>query len=193
MPLPFGPNTEEEQNRFVPTPVEDPFEFPNIAEIMKAATEAIDKAKSTNYKLRHINNAIDKLDGIKSQGLDKMRKLEEAGLEPFGRDLFTDTIHEIENDTNILKNKRDILLLFVDEKKALPPTPVLSVGTIRAMELSSKTFLTPEEAAEYTTLKKDYVYDLLERGEMPGSKVGSRWIIARADVDAWVRDKQQKH
>jgi excisionase family DNA binding protein len=185
--LPFGPNTEKEQNRIVPISVEDPFEFPNIAEIMKAATEAIDNAKSTNYKIRHINNAIEKLDGLRNQGLDKLRKLEEAGLDPVGRDSVIDTIHEIENQINILANKRNILLLFEDEKKTNHPTPVLSVGTIRAIELAAKTFLTPEETAEYTTLKKDYVYDLLERGKMPGSKVGSRWIITRTEVEAWVK------
>ena len=187
MPLPFGPSSEEEQNRIVPTPVEDPFEFPNIAEIMKAVTESIDKAKSTNYKLRHIDNAIENLDSFRSQGLDKLRKLEEAGLDPVGRDSVTDTIHELENDINILTNKRNILLLFEDEKKAYHPTPVLSAGTVRAMELAAKTFLTPDEAAEYTTLKRDYVYDLLEKGEMPGSKVGASWIINRGDIEAWVR------
>jgi excisionase family DNA binding protein len=186
MPLPFGPNSEEEQNRIVPTSVEDPFEFPNIAEIMKAAAEAIDKAKSTTYKVRHIGNAIDNLDGIRSQGLNKLRKLEEAGLDPVGRDSVTDTIHEIENDIQVLENKRNSLLLFEDEKKTLHPTPVLSAGTVRAIELAAKTFLTPEETAEFTTLKKDYVYDLLEKGEMPGSKVGARWIINRVDIEAWV-------
>jgi excisionase family DNA binding protein len=187
MPLPFGPNTEKEQNRIVPISVNDPFEFPNIVEIMKATTEAIDKAKSTKYKLRHIDNAIGNLDSIRSQGLDKLRKLEDAGLDPIDSDPFTDTIHEIENDIQILGNKRDILQLFEEEKKELHPTPALSVGTIRAMELAAKTFLTPEETAEFTTLKKDYVYDLLEKGDLPGSKVGSRWIINRADVEAWVR------
>jgi excisionase family DNA binding protein len=187
MPLPFGPNSIEEQNRIVPVSVEDPFEFPNITEIMKAANEAIDNAKSTKYKVRHINNAIEKLDSIRGQGLDKIRKLEEAGLDPSGRDSVIDTIHEIENDIQVLSNKRDSLQLFEDEKKELHPTPVLSVGTIRAMELAAKTFLTPKEIAEYTTLKEDYVYDLLEKGEMPGSKVGSRWIITRVDVEAWVK------
>jgi excisionase family DNA binding protein len=193
MPWPFGPNTEKEQNRIVPISVEDPFEFPNIAEIMKTATEAIDNAKSTNYKIRHINNAIEKLDGLRNQGLDKFRKLEEAGLEPFGHDPFTDTIHEIEYDIQILSNKRDTLQLFEEEKKELHPTPVLSVGTIRAMELAAKTFLTPDEAAEYTTLKKDYVYSLLAKGKFPGSKVGSRWIIDRKEVEDWVRSQKPKH
>ena len=187
MPLPFGPTTPEEQNQFVQTPVDDDFEFPDITGIMKAAAEAINKAKSTNYKIRHIENTIKSLNGIKSRGLDKLRKLEDAGLESADCNPVIDTIHDIDNAIHDLQTKRESLLLFEDEKRDFRPAPVLSEGTVRAMELAAKTFLNPDEVAEYTTLKIDYVYDLLARDEIPGSKIGSRWVIPRKELEDWVR------
>jgi excisionase family DNA binding protein len=186
VPLHFGPNTPEEQNQFAPSLVDDDFEFPDITQIMKAANEAIDKAKSTNYKIRHIDNAIKKLDRIRSQGLDKLRKLEDAGLESADCTPVFDAIHDIDNDIRDLQARADNLKLFEEEKKDSRPIPVLRAETVRAMELAAKTFLTPDEAAEYTTLGKDYVYNLLTRGGMPGSKIGTRWVIPRKELEDWV-------
>lgn len=186
MSLPFGPNTPEEQNQFVPPRVDDDFEFPDIAELMKAANEAIDKAKSTNYKMRHIDKAIKELNGIRSRGLDKLRKLEDAGLESADCTPVIDVIHDIENGIHDLQTREASLKLFEEEKKDSRPMPVLSAGTIRAMELAVKTNLSPDEAAEYITLGKDYVYNLLSSGEMPGSKIGTRWVIPRKELEAWV-------
>ena len=46
--------------------------------------------------------------------------------------------------------------------------------------------LSPKQLAEYLQLSQRTVYRLLERGDLPGVKVGGQWRFRRADVDQWL-------
>jgi excisionase family DNA binding protein len=41
-------------------------------------------------------------------------------------------------------------------------------------------------AAELLTVSPDTVYDLFKRGELPGRKVGRKWITTRNAVLRWI-------
>lgn len=41
-------------------------------------------------------------------------------------------------------------------------------------------------AAELLTVSSDTVYDLLKRGDLPGRKVGRKWITTRSAVLRWI-------
>lgn len=48
-------------------------------------------------------------------------------------------------------------------------------------------WMTIEETARYLQLGKTALYDLAREGVIPSSKVGSKWLFSRKDLDAWVR------
>jgi excisionase family DNA binding protein len=42
-------------------------------------------------------------------------------------------------------------------------------------------------AAEYTTFSRTFVYELMDSGRLPYSKVGRRRVISKASLDALLR------
>jgi DNA repair protein RadD len=48
-------------------------------------------------------------------------------------------------------------------------------------------WMTIEETARYLQLGKTALYDLAREGTVPSSKVGSKWLFSKKDLDAWVR------
>lgn len=48
-------------------------------------------------------------------------------------------------------------------------------------------WMTIEETARYLQLGKTALYDLAREGTVPSSKVGSKWLFSKRDLDAWVR------
>jgi excisionase family DNA binding protein len=48
-------------------------------------------------------------------------------------------------------------------------------------------WMTIEETAQYLQLGKTALYDLAREGSLPSSKVGSKWLFSKQDLDAWVR------
>ena len=51
---------------------------------------------------------------------------------------------------------------------------------------SREVFFSPWQAADYTGLKIDALYELLESGEVAGDKVGGRWRVRKSVLDAWL-------
>ena len=51
--------------------------------------------------------------------------------------------------------------------------------------------ITPKEIAERTGLSLNAVYQKLEKGEIPGRKVGSRWLTRRVTFDRWLDGKPE--
>jgi len=52
-----------------------------------------------------------------------------------------------------------------------------------------KRLMTLEEVVDYVRLKKVTVYKLLEKGKLPGSKVGGQWRFKRDSLDRWIDEK----
>ena len=50
-------------------------------------------------------------------------------------------------------------------------------------------WMTLQEVADYLQLSKDLIYRLAQSGEIPASKVGSRWRFSRERIDRWMEDK----
>lgn len=48
-------------------------------------------------------------------------------------------------------------------------------------------WMTTEEAAEYLQMGKTVVYALAREGKIPNSKVGTKWLFSKTDLDSWVR------
>lgn len=48
-------------------------------------------------------------------------------------------------------------------------------------------WMTIEETAKYLQLGKTALYDLAREGTVPSSKVGSKWLFSKRDLDSWVR------
>jgi DNA repair protein RadD len=53
--------------------------------------------------------------------------------------------------------------------------------------VSQDEWMTIEETARYLQLGKTALYDLAREGTLPSSKVGSKWLFSKRDLDAWVR------
>ena len=49
--------------------------------------------------------------------------------------------------------------------------------------------MTLDDAAEYLRLKKVTLYKLLEKGKLPGSKVGGQWRFKKDTLEKWIDDK----
>jgi len=52
-----------------------------------------------------------------------------------------------------------------------------------------KIALTIREAAQLSGLSVPYLYALSARGELPVSKIGSRVLILRSELETWLRSK----
>jgi excisionase family DNA binding protein len=51
---------------------------------------------------------------------------------------------------------------------------------------SREAFFTPWQAADYTGLKIEALYELLESGEIAGEKIDGRWRIRKSVLDTWL-------
>jgi excisionase family DNA binding protein len=60
------------------------------------------------------------------------------------------------------------------------------------LTLEPQQLLTPEEAAQYLRLNLVTVYRLLQRGLLPGAKVGHQWRIKQLDLDRFLTGDAQK-
>ena len=57
---------------------------------------------------------------------------------------------------------------------------------VRAMQPKSREILDVRMTAALLTVSKDTVYDLFASGELPGRKVGRKWITTKAAVLRWI-------
>ncbi len=55
----------------------------------------------------------------------------------------------------------------------------------------SSNAMTVQEVAEYLNVDPKTVYRLVNRGELPGFKVGGSWRFQKTDLDDWI-DKQKQ-
>lgn len=46
--------------------------------------------------------------------------------------------------------------------------------------------MTPDEVAELTGLSRSAVYRGLATGEIPGIRVGRRWVLLRPTIERWL-------
>jgi len=53
--------------------------------------------------------------------------------------------------------------------------------------------MTLDEVVDYVRLKKVTVYKLLEKGKLPGSKIGGRWRFRRKYLDGWIDGRMVKY
>jgi len=51
--------------------------------------------------------------------------------------------------------------------------------------------LTIKELAKYLNVTERTIYNLLERGELPGFKVGANWRFRKEDIDKWIEDNKK--
>ena len=51
---------------------------------------------------------------------------------------------------------------------------------------TGRAMLTVEEAASYLSLSESAIYRLVQRGELPGHKVGRHWRFQRQTLENWV-------
>ena len=55
-----------------------------------------------------------------------------------------------------------------------------------------KIALSVAEAAEALGVSKPTVYELIHRGDFPCFKIGTRQLISRSGLEAWVQDQAAK-
>ena len=52
--------------------------------------------------------------------------------------------------------------------------------------------LTIKKLSKYLNVTERTIYNLLERGELPGFKVGANWRFRREDIDKWIEQNMKK-
>ena len=55
--------------------------------------------------------------------------------------------------------------------------------------MAKKPYLSIEEVAKYFGVNVTTIYRLVQRGELPGFKIGSQWRFSEDFLDSWVADK----
>ena len=55
----------------------------------------------------------------------------------------------------------------------------------------SMTAMTVQEVARYLNVDPKTVYRLVNRGELPGFKVGGSWRFQKDDLDDWIAKQKQ--
>ncbi len=51
--------------------------------------------------------------------------------------------------------------------------------------------LTIKELAKYLNVTERTIYNLLERGELPGFKVGANWRFRKEDINKWIEENKK--
>jgi excisionase family DNA binding protein len=46
-----------------------------------------------------------------------------------------------------------------------------------------------KELARYMAVSEITVYRLLEKGRIPGKKVGAQWRFLKSEIDDWLKDR----
>lgn len=49
-------------------------------------------------------------------------------------------------------------------------------------------WLTIEELSGYLKMSRSKLYQMAQKGELPGSKIGTQWRFDREKIDAWMDD-----
>lgn len=52
--------------------------------------------------------------------------------------------------------------------------------------------LTIKEVSQYLKLAEKTAYRLASDGKLPGFKVGGAWRFRQTEVDAWIKEQEQK-
>lgn len=50
-------------------------------------------------------------------------------------------------------------------------------------------WLTIEELSGYLKMSRSKLYQMAQKGELPGSKIGTQWRFDRDRIDAWMNEK----
>ena len=51
-----------------------------------------------------------------------------------------------------------------------------------------------DEVAQYLKVTRDTIYRWIDKKDLPGMKIGKKWLFRRSDIDAWLDsvDQHQK-
>jgi excisionase family DNA binding protein len=71
-----------------------------------------------------------------------------------------------------------VLSYFITESKE----------AVTDMEPQDK-WLTIEELSGYLKMSRSKLYQMAQKGELPGSKIGTQWRFDRDRIDAWMNEK----
>jgi excisionase family DNA binding protein len=55
-----------------------------------------------------------------------------------------------------------------------------------------QTFLTPDEVAHELRLNRRTIIAWLQKGKLPGVKVGGRWRVTREDLDRFIAEGKNR-
>ncbi len=61
------------------------------------------------------------------------------------------------------------------------------VQTNRSAPQMKGDIITITNVAEYLKIKKQTVYALIAKGDIPGLKVGGSWRFDKTDIDSWIK------
>ena len=53
--------------------------------------------------------------------------------------------------------------------------------------------LTVRELAEYLKLSRAKVYQMAQRGELPGTKLGTHWRFRKDLIDRWLEERMSRN
>jgi excisionase family DNA binding protein len=51
---------------------------------------------------------------------------------------------------------------------------------------------TADEARQVLKVGRNLIYKLLRTGDLKGKRVGKKWIIARAEMERWLREERKE-
>ena len=52
--------------------------------------------------------------------------------------------------------------------------------------------LTVKDVAEYLNRSETTIYNMLNKGELPGIKLGGKWIVRKKDLDEFLDEKMKE-
>jgi excisionase family DNA binding protein len=73
------------------------------------------------------------------------------------------------------------------------PTPKPRKRVSRPAPQRPSEVLDVHMTARLLTVSPDTVYDLFKSGELPGRKVGRKWLTTRAAVLRWIESSSEEH
>jgi excisionase family DNA binding protein len=167
--------------------------LPDIPRLAHRAEASASRVSTAEAKARHLGLAVEEVNLVIRDVTARFNELE-ATRDVDDPDVFRAYIDQAQRTRDSLVLKIESLMLSADHNTATPsPTTTAGTGLVPAITAISQQPAIPvdcmnvEEVAAYLRISISTVYHRSASASIPVSRIGSRLVFRRAEVEAWLQ------
>jgi excisionase family DNA binding protein len=174
----------------------EPYDLLEIDHIIQQTEKATSKVKSPDIKIRHFTLALEKIDLIINNSILVSQRMEQEGTvyDPVEFGIQLDRAKSVRWGLKI--KIQELQLAQAEEpdnpsESPIKQTPII-VKTSTPKPNLADGVMDVNGVAEYTKLSVSTIYHYVHNNVIPVSKVGSRLLFVKKDIDEWLESNRKK-